>query len=110
MDVPGVLREQGAKRHLRGGHVLRRGDARKHAESARDEAAGDESSSTVSILLNSFLLIYLFTHPIFFFLLFGVVGSFRKGFRSQVREGEAYERFQTRALRLPRRAGYVGCV
>ena len=58
----------------------------KHAESARDEAAGDESSSTVSILLNSFLLIYLFTHPIFFFLLFGVVGSFRKGFRSQVRE------------------------
>ena len=26
----------------------------KHAESARDEAAGDESSSTVSILLNSF--------------------------------------------------------
>ena len=42
----------------------------KHAESARDEAAGDESSSTVSILLNSFLLIYLFTHPIFFFLLF----------------------------------------
>ena len=45
----------------------------KHAESARDEAAGDESSSTVSILLNSFLLIYLFTHPIFFFLLFGVV-------------------------------------
>ena len=82
----------------------------KHAESARDEAAGDESSSTVSILLNSFLLIYLFTHPIFFFLLFGVVGSFRKGFRSQVREGGAYERFQTRALRLPRRAGYVGCV
>ena len=82
----------------------------KHAESARDEAASDESSSTVSILLNSFLLIYLFTHPIFFFLLFGVVGSFRKGFRSQVREGEAYERFQTRALRLPRRAGYVGCV
>ena len=56
------------------------------AASARDAAAGDESSSTVSILLNSFLLIYLFTHPIFFFLLFGVVGSFRKDFRSQVRE------------------------
>ena len=40
----------------------------KHAESARDEAAGDESSSTVSILLNfhSSLFIYSLTHFSFF--------------------------------------------